>query len=522
MGNGRSSYVGHTDFSNELGITYVDYLQARQFEDSIRFGIREQTKNLIASSTQLAKEGIRKAEQTREAIDKGFTLLSRDLDALKDTLRDGIRELNSTFEWGFSEVLLSLGSLNDTLAELVRVAKTPAQTWAFEQYDIARDEFRRGLYPEALESVCRAIQGYGANPGYKSEFRFHFLLGTIRLGSFANNSEGIVHLAEAETAFRNASRYGQLDHPKDASLALLGAGRAAYANKRIGEAQSYLESALKLDDSSELRFQLSKTLCAGKDWREASKHLSKAIALDRAYAIKAAGDADFQDWSKNLDDLLLHLRNAAKISYDELLVRYEAMYQELKQLGVEKYAMTSFGQDGLSLVEGKLHDAQRAAESNTYFGYREAIDILSLSNAHRTDAVRQFKKAAHIDLQQRRGATQQAITLATKEKEKDRSLFGPTFFYAFIVIEFIGLVSLWGTASKQHRTDMIIFDFFGYALGMTFLMSPLLAAGVALVVSIFGVPIIAAKKAQITSTIASDAKTAAELQLVAAKIDALQ
>jgi hypothetical protein len=99
----RSNYIGYADFTNQLGITYVDYLQARQFEDSIRFGIREQTKDLIASNAQLAKANIQVAKQTKESIDRGFTVLSRDLGSLRDTIRDGIQELNATFEWGFSE-----------------------------------------------------------------------------------------------------------------------------------------------------------------------------------------------------------------------------------------------------------------------------------------------------------------------------------------------------------------------------------------------------------------------------------
>ena len=203
------------DWSHASRVPYSDFLRAQQFERSIRYGIDNQTKQLIASNQQLSERGI---EVLSESLDHGFTTLSQDIGQVTDAVKEGAAAIEtavqkgaslvaSTLNWGFTEVLISLGQLNINLSELVKLTRTPSQTWACEQFEIARDEYRRRLYPEALQSVTRAIEGLGSNPGIKTEFRFHFLVGTIKLGSYKNSSAEVIDLRAAEQAFLAAARY---------------------------------------------------------------------------------------------------------------------------------------------------------------------------------------------------------------------------------------------------------------------------------------------------------------------------
>ena len=59
-----------------------------------------------------------------------------------------VNRLNAKFDWGFSQLIAGIGRTNDSLEELIATAKTPAETWAYEQHEIARDAIRRELYPE--------------------------------------------------------------------------------------------------------------------------------------------------------------------------------------------------------------------------------------------------------------------------------------------------------------------------------------------------------------------------------------
>ena len=225
-------------------LSYFDYLQAKSFESSFKSEISKHTRSIIASNEELRQQHI----AAMESVSSGIEQLSFD-----------VQELTATFQWGFSELLTAVGRVNDALTELVKIAKTPAQAWAYEQFEIARDAFRQGLYQEALEYLDRAINGYSGNTGHKLEYRFHYLLGTIRLGSFQNTSKDIVSLTEAENAFLSAARYARHDHPKEAGRALLAAGWAAYCQGKMPEATQHSEQAvLLIPDLAEGHFQLAK------------------------------------------------------------------------------------------------------------------------------------------------------------------------------------------------------------------------------------------------------------------------
>ena len=53
---GQSRYTNSTDFFSRSNLSYGDYLQAQQFENSIRFAIRDQTKSIIGSDEALAHQ----------------------------------------------------------------------------------------------------------------------------------------------------------------------------------------------------------------------------------------------------------------------------------------------------------------------------------------------------------------------------------------------------------------------------------------------------------------------------------
>lgn len=225
-----------------------------------------------------------------------------------DKISSGISELNATFHWGFGQVIASLGHMNDTLDELVKIAKTPVQTVAFNHFEIARDAFRQGLYQECLEELDKAIAGDHTSAGYKLEWRFHQLLGTVRLG-FADGDLALVDLAKAEESFLLAARYGKTDYPSDAGWAMLSAGWAAYCQGKMTEALAHSEQAMTLHPRlGEAFFQAAKVRMYLGLVDAALPVLSRAIDLDRFYALKAAGDGDFQKYDDRLRGFLEAMR----------------------------------------------------------------------------------------------------------------------------------------------------------------------------------------------------------------------
>ncbi len=283
-----------------------------QITDSMNDGFRQVTESQNSGFDLINSSLYHGFAQINGSLKQGFEKLSYDLKEVKS----GISELNATFHWGFSQAIASLGHMNDSLTELVKIAKTPVQTFAFNHFEIARDAFRQELYQECLDELQKAISGDNTSAGYKLEWRFHQMKGTIHLG-FVGSDMSLVDLAKAEESFLLAARYGKADYPEDAARAFLSAGWAAYCQGKMKEALSYTEQTITLlPRMGEALFQSAKVQMAMGQVDAALPVLYKAIEIDRFYAFKAAGDGDFQKYNEQLYDYLEAIR---KEKYSQII-----------------------------------------------------------------------------------------------------------------------------------------------------------------------------------------------------------
>jgi tetratricopeptide (TPR) repeat protein len=319
-------------------LSYQDYLTARSFSKDIASATREagnrvsmevsrQTREIIASNDALAREGITAMaaanEQLSGVLSEGFSELSYELRGIGS----GISELNATFHWGFGQMIASMGRMNDALSELIKVSKTPAQTAAYEQYEIARDAYRQGLYAECLEALEKAVSGDHTSPGYKLEWRFHQMKGAIQLG-FAGCDFALANHAKAEETFLLAARYAKADYPEHAGQAFLSAGWAAYCQGKMKEALSHTEQAIAVHPRlGEAFFQLAKVRMAIGDVDQSLPTLARAIDIDHFYSLKAAGDGDFQKHDKELRQFIDALRTE---KYQQSLPLVKATLEKLQ------------------------------------------------------------------------------------------------------------------------------------------------------------------------------------------------
>jgi len=378
-------------------LRYQDYLQAKSFEDSLRGEISSASRSIIATNKELSRDHISVLESMSSAVTGGFDRLSFDMRALSDV----VAELNSTFEWGFSEVLTMLGGLNDSLRELIKVAKTPAQTWAYEQFEIARDAFRQELYDDAIQYLNRAIGGHGDHTGYNLEYRFHYLLGTIRVGSFKNHSDQIVDPSQAEQAFLNAARYARHDHPKEAARSYLGAGWAAYCQGNMQDAERHTRDAMASDDSlGEAHFQLAKIQMHNGNPKAALIPLRTAITLDRGYTLKACTDGDFTRYQQKVDSLIETLRQEVMQTAQRSLDQIESDTVQLERSRAEQF---SLAEDAPIVAVRKIMDtARHTASAETYYGYLDALHLCdSARSAVRSafEALRQMHQQQLAELE---------------------------------------------------------------------------------------------------------------------------
>mgnify|MGYP001573315010 CR=1 FL=1 len=331
-------------------LSYADWLQSERLR-SMELAIPRSTREIVASVEELARENVELHDGIQEGFDRVCFTLSE--------VSAGITELNATFHWGFSEVISSLGRVNDSLDELKRIAKTPAQTWAYEQYEIGRDAIRRRLWPEALGSLDRAINGLGDHPGYALEFRFHHSKGMIYLGNFRNADPAVIDLVKAEESFLAAGRYAKADYPCEAARCFLAAGWAAYCQGKMPEALNHTQRAVALHPRlPEAYFQAAKFEMHMDHPDAALPILRSAIDLDRLYAMKGSGDEDFRRHGGRIHNFMVALTEEARPQAASAMA---AAIEELKrcdELNAEA-----------SDARAKLAEAKQHFATGTFFGY---------------------------------------------------------------------------------------------------------------------------------------------------------
>lgn len=388
-----SNYVYRSNLS------YFDYLQAKSFEDSFCYEIKKNTRSIIASHEELQSEHIEISRNISNNIVDGFEQLSFRMEGIVDE----IKELTSSFEWGFSELLSQLGHIDDTLQELLKVAKTPSQIWAYEQFEIARDAYRRGLHDEALECLKHAIEGYGTYTGYRLEYRFHFLLGTIRLGSFKNYSTPIVDLGEAKKAFLISAKYAKHDKPIEAGRAFLCAGWAAYSQGIMTEAKEFTKKAITLYPAlGEARFQLAKILMHCGEPDKALVPLKQAIEIDRKYSLKASSDGDFKAYNKSVDSLILQLCEETRKKTENALVVLEKNISELEKFHVQELSVQQY--TDVNKIKTLYKQNKELLNFNTYFGCTDALSSIMQTNIKIKESKKEFLDLAIVDVKRRLGS----------------------------------------------------------------------------------------------------------------------
>jgi len=237
------------------GVPYGKYLQAQALVDDLKTAqvrglnlvsaaVQTGTKEIIASQDALRDQNARLAQAVTDGLDE---------------VTGAIEDLNATFVWGFNAVLCHTGRMADALEDLLAAVKSPTKTRAYEYFDDARTAFSRGHLRDALELIEKAISGDHAASGYRIEWRFHLLKGSILVGTVAHPE--LLDLKSAEETYRTAADYAATDDTDGAALALLGASWACYCQAQLAEALNLADRALQYRPSfGEAHFQSAKIL----------------------------------------------------------------------------------------------------------------------------------------------------------------------------------------------------------------------------------------------------------------------
>jgi len=171
----------------------------------------------------------------------------------------------------------------------------------------------------------------------------------------------------------------------------------------------------------------------------------------KTYAVKAGGEAEFQRFPSQIDELLSRLRDRAKSVFVDAVTSFEKMSTEVRTLKIDRYAMIGCGKNGLAQLDSKLGEAQNAAATNTYFGYIEASTLLEPRTQRRTKCLDSFKLAVSGNIRERIDALRKSISNAAEIKRKER--VAPvavwSFCVVFVILELILLPNSWRGGVRQ-------------------------------------------------------------------------
>jgi len=380
--------------------SYVDYLKLQAAEhhqntlsniETIQYDASSKLVDIVASQEQMASELGATFQQASGAIANAIDDQTVEVCFRLDRIDSSLMRIESILNWGFSESISLLKCTNEKLDELIILAKTPAQTWSYNQFDIARDAFRQHLYPEALKHLDRAIEGLGDHPGYPLEHRFYLWKGVILLGSNKNYDEDLVDLPKAEHVFLSAARYAKKDFPEEAARAFLSAGWAAYCCGSMKDAEHHTTESLALDPMlAEAKFQLAKINMHERRPDTAFPLLREAVYLDKGYAIKSCADDDFLNYSSEMEEFFEEMKKELHGRADDVIKEAKEVVNNASDWFAGDYASKEY-----NCATDYLRESINSADTHTLYGYIAATRKASQSINSANDAQEKQKIELH-------------------------------------------------------------------------------------------------------------------------------
>ena len=298
------------------------------------FDLVAQTSTICYDLQALERTLQLEASMTRDVLEHGLAQVDYEL-------QQGFSLLGQTMHEGFVRTLEELAVIRMTSSELVAIARTPAHTAALEHYATANDWYQRGLLPEALEELDRAITGVtGVSAGYKTDWRFHALRGLIYLGSGARHDAAIVNPQWGYQCFEYALRYLDPSDVERKSAFLTCCGHAKVllrSDSADNEAMRLFLCAIQFNERNvEARLEFARVAARRGQHTEGLLHLQAGCHYDfRAYSI-AESDPQFALYRDHL---------AQKKS-----VHIRELQQSLPSLCVQLVESTTIAEQHMALV----------------------------------------------------------------------------------------------------------------------------------------------------------------------------
>lgn len=271
----------------------------------------EQTDSIIASNEAIADV----ISELNSSIEYGFSQLA-----------DGLQELCFITDDGFREVCYRLELQSKTLEAIREILEKPLDTQAKELRKRAEVAYLNNWIDEAEMDLLDAEK-----KNYQ-DFIVHQILGNIYYYHKKNYERALEY-------YQKAAKYATPMSRKHASNALLCAAMVYYKLEKLSDAYKSTKIAIELspDDSHVLSQVLYNhaSYAAKMDYaEEAIDFLKRSVLIDPMYLITADRDERFSHVKAKVRELDEHLRNEKKKTVDRLLEAFNSAKKEAESVGI--------------------------------------------------------------------------------------------------------------------------------------------------------------------------------------------
>lgn len=383
------------------GISYDQYLQANSFvkditgqvkssSKALEVRVSDQTKALVASNQQLAREFGSGFNSINSTLEWGFNRLEyvlQDVNASIDSLH---ADFNYSMGLLLEEVHIHNRLLTDLLGKLDAIHKTlesPTLTQAREFYHIGCERLSKGLLDKALDAFTEAEKKND------TDFFTQFHIGKLYLYGI-DDDDNVLDLQKAKKHLLLAARFAKAEITVDSTFArfaaeaLLHASIAIYAQlgeknilgdttktkELLEEAKRLTSEAVRLHPQlSESFYHTAKYSALLNEPQVAIPNLETAITADRDYAVKVDIDHAFDPIRPHVLALLSKLKDAKRIESQDKLKQANQLLTEVSPWHPEESGSLA---TQFSKCKDDLIKAQSHFDSGTYFGFLDAILLL--------------------------------------------------------------------------------------------------------------------------------------------------
>ncbi|MBA7620958.1 hypothetical protein ES703_28314 [subsurface metagenome] len=334
--------------------------------------------NFISDQTnKIVKAQLKAADRIIVSQDR----IADELSVISSELLDisgGIEEIQTTLDWGFSEVIWQLELQTEVIKNILKVIQAPLDTQAKELKERADEAYRNRWIDDALEDFLESEKKN------RYDFTIHQSLGNIYLFHKKSPEKALEY-------YEKAKKYAVPYSLHRASLALLHIGLVKYLQEDFQSAYETTLEAIKLSPNFyEAHFQHAQYCANLGKYDESIDHLWEAIKGNRYYCVKADSEKDFNVMKGKLRSFFGKLQNKAKNKAKSEVKIAQELVQDAESYGVSTTDKPSEVTNKFEAAKRKLNEAETLLKRGSLFDCWDATYKALVAQKMATDASIKF------------------------------------------------------------------------------------------------------------------------------------